>query len=125
MESEQRLCREIAITFRKRGNEKVLEGHRENGERTRTRVQCSAPSRNTRDRPSASRLCRIDTVAVGDRARLARTGRRPADQIERTDIAPNDTVSPRAEAIAETPMAATGTVAIPFSTESFRLSDSC
>jgi hypothetical protein len=31
----------------------------------------------------------------GDRGRLARTGRRPADQIERTEIAPNGCVTTR------------------------------
>jgi hypothetical protein len=51
---------------------------------------------------------------LGDRGRLARTGRRPADQIEREDDAPNGLNSPRAGAIGETPMAATATVAIPF-----------
>jgi beta-galactosidase len=49
----------------------------------------------------------------GDRARLARTGRRLADQIERTDTAPNSSLLPRTGTIGETPMAATGTIAIP------------
>ena len=56
---------------------------------------------------------RNDSVVFGDRGRLARTGRRPADQTEREDDAPNGSVSPRVEAIGGTPMAATGTVALP------------
>ena len=59
------------------------------------------------------RLSRYELIGLGERGRLARTGRRPADQIERSDIAPNGSASPRAEAIGGTPMAATGTVAIP------------
>jgi len=56
---------------------------------------------------------------AGDRGRPARTGQRPADQIERTDSAQNDSASPRAITIGGTPMAATGTVAIPDSLEPF------
>jgi len=63
-----------------------------------------------------------DSVRSWDRGRLARTGRRPADQIERTEIAPNGMASQHAEAIGGTPMAATETVALPISIESFRLS---
>jgi hypothetical protein len=50
----------------------------------------------------------------GDRARLARTGRRPADQIKRTEVNTTKVWHRAQEAIGETPMAATGTVAIPF-----------
>ena len=75
-----------------------------------------SPALNTRARSKPERFS-----SFGDRGRPARTGRRLADQIERTDIAPNGSVSSRAGAIGGTPMAATGTVAIPFSTESFRL----
>jgi hypothetical protein len=44
---------------------------------------------------------------------LACSFRRLADQIERKLIAPNGSASPREEAIGGTPMAATGTVALP------------
>jgi len=54
---------------------------------------------------------------LGDRGRLARTGQRPADQTERAGNQRNDATSPRAGAIGGTPMAATGTVAIPNSSE--------
>ena len=45
--------------------------------------------------------------------RLARNGRRQADQIGRADSAPNDSALARVEAIGETPMTATATVALP------------
>src|SRR5262245_39779855 len=70
----------------------------------------------------ACALNRNDSVRFGDRGRLARIGRRRADQIERTRISPNGVASRHAEAIGGTPMAATETVALPVSIESFRLS---
>jgi hypothetical protein len=62
-----------------------------------------------------------DSVGFGERARLARTGRRPADQIKDAKNARIGQALARGEAIGETPMAATETVALPVSTESFRL----
>jgi hypothetical protein len=53
-------------------------------------------------------LGRNDSVVLGDRGR-------PADQIERDQATPTGLPSSRAEVIGGTPMAATGTVAIPFS----------
>jgi hypothetical protein len=57
---------------------------------------------------------RVDLVeAAGERGRLARTGRRPADQPERSGDLHVDSKFTRERAIGGTPMAATGTVAIP------------
>ena len=78
------------------------------GELANVQRFCRGPSRN-------------DSVQFGDRGRLARTGRRPADQTERTRNAPNGAASHSTTAIGETPMAATGTVALPTPTASFRL----
>jgi type I restriction enzyme M protein len=58
----------------------------------------------------------------GERARLARTGRRPADQTERAGNAHRGSEPSPREAIGETPMAATGTVALPNSNEPPQLS---
>ena len=52
------------------------------------------------------------SVEFGERARLARTGRRPADQPTDGNGSPSVRRS-GTEAIGETPMAATGTVALP------------
>src|ERR1043166_1290955 len=69
-------------------------------------------------------ICCLGLVSVdccgmkfGDRGRRARTGRRLADQIEREERVLDSLNSPSAVAIGGTPMAATGTVAIPISTE--------
>jgi hypothetical protein len=71
---------------------------------------------------SSNQLSWNDSVGFGDRGRLARTGWRPADQIAPASNAPFGSPMPRDEAIGGTPMAATGTVAIPIPIESFRLS---
>ena len=53
-------------------------------------------------------------MGLGERAHLARTGRRPADQPGRQLPAPFSSVSRAAEALGGTPRAATETVALPF-----------
>src|SRR3989442_1318175 len=68
----------------------------------------------------SSTLSRNDAVGLGDRARLARSGRRTADKPGRQLPAPLGSVSAAAKALGGTPRTATETVALPFSIASFR-----
>src|SRR6266704_1558743 len=71
-------------------------------------------------RITARPLGRNDAVGLGECARLARTGRGPADQPGWQLPAPLSCASRAAEALGGTPRAATETVALPFSIASFR-----
>jgi len=75
--------------------------------------------RSRRDTARAGRNKQERYSGIGERARLARTGRRPAEQAGWQLPATFSCASPVAEAFGGTPGTATETVALPFLIASF------